>query len=89
MIMTTGPLPPRPLSETVGVLGPWRDGPLRVSRYTADGMPMATISVIEERAAQIDLRTAMDMEARCTGWILYEDAPAWLRAMYDIVWRIR
>ena len=87
MIMTTGPLPPRPLSDTVGIVGPWREEPLSVSRHTADGRPVVTVSIINEQAARFNLRAAMDLEVVRAGWVLYEDAPAWLREMYDIAWR--
>ena len=82
-MITTGPLPPRPLADTVGIAGPWREEPLSASRHQIDGMPLATISIISEQSARFNLRAVMDLEVKRAGWVLYEEAPAWLRAMFD------
>ena len=81
---THPPLPPRNLSEVRDMLGPWVDSGLVVRRQFLDGRPAFTINLIEQAAARFDLRAAHDERLRAMGFLLYEDAPAWLKAIWDL-----
>lgn len=79
-----GPMPPIPIERTKGILGPWMEAGLISERWSADpNGPRMSISLIAERAARFDLRAATDQRASAEGWILYEEAPQWLRELYD------
>ena len=76
--------PPVPIERTKGLFGPWMEAGLTIERWSADpNGPRMSISLIAERSARFDLRAATDQQARADGWILYEDAPQWLRNLYD------
>lgn len=77
------PMPPRNITATVGIAGPWRDSILSAARHTTDGTPIVTVSLVAEIVSMVNLRDIMDTQARQAGWVLYEEAPAWLRAMFD------
>ena len=78
------PMLPRDITSTVGIVGPWAGHGLYASRRDISGRDIVSVDVVSERAARINLRAEMDQEAWRMGWILYEEAPAWLQAMFEL-----
>lgn len=85
VVVTPTPMSRQPpnLDALRGVLGPWRDETLSKVRRDASGQTCVMVGAIEVAAARCDVVALIDDRLRGQGWVLYEEAPQWLRELYD------